>query len=251
MCEKLVDVEEAFQLWRFRHMKTVERIIGHKTGTGGSSGVGFLQARARPRVLPRADRRADGHRPAAEIMTSARPAATGDRAAALGLRTADRGARSRAHRAAFLARARRAARPDLSRQPFARPAARRDGGRRARGARRLVRPAGRRVGRLGGGNGGVPRAARRAHRSAACRLHRAEDERGTGAARGAQYLRSRAARRRHARRVRFARRDPARVRAARAHRRSRSSSRMPTAASPRRTCWPRSRAAPISSSCRR
>ena len=39
MCEKLVDVEESFQLWRFRHMKTVERIIGHKTGTGGSSGV--------------------------------------------------------------------------------------------------------------------------------------------------------------------------------------------------------------------
>jgi tryptophan 2,3-dioxygenase len=43
MCEKLVDVEEAFQLWRFRHMKTVERIIGHKTGTGGSSGVAFLR----------------------------------------------------------------------------------------------------------------------------------------------------------------------------------------------------------------
>jgi tryptophan 2,3-dioxygenase len=43
MCEKLVDVEEAFQLWRFRHMKTVERIIGHKPGTGGSSGVAFLK----------------------------------------------------------------------------------------------------------------------------------------------------------------------------------------------------------------
>ena len=43
MCEKLVDVEEAFQLWRFRHMKTVERIIGYKPGTGGSSGVGFLR----------------------------------------------------------------------------------------------------------------------------------------------------------------------------------------------------------------
>lgn len=43
MCEKLVDVEEAFQLWRFRHMKTVERIIGHKPGTGGSSGVAFLR----------------------------------------------------------------------------------------------------------------------------------------------------------------------------------------------------------------
>ena len=43
MCEKLVDIEESFQLWRFRHMKTVERIIGHKTGTGGSSGVSFLK----------------------------------------------------------------------------------------------------------------------------------------------------------------------------------------------------------------
>ena len=43
MCEKLVDVEEYFQLWRFRHMKTVERIIGFRGGTGGSSGVGFLR----------------------------------------------------------------------------------------------------------------------------------------------------------------------------------------------------------------
>jgi tryptophan 2,3-dioxygenase len=42
-CEELVDVEEGFQLWRFRHLKTVERIIGHKRGTGGSSGVGFLR----------------------------------------------------------------------------------------------------------------------------------------------------------------------------------------------------------------
>ena len=43
MCEQLVDVEESFQLWRFRHMKTVERIIGFKQGSGGSSGVSFLQ----------------------------------------------------------------------------------------------------------------------------------------------------------------------------------------------------------------
>ncbi|WP_447969091.1 tryptophan 2,3-dioxygenase [Nitrospira sp. M1] len=43
MCEKLVDVEENFQLWRFRHLKTVERIIGFKRGTGGSSGVKFLK----------------------------------------------------------------------------------------------------------------------------------------------------------------------------------------------------------------
>jgi tryptophan 2,3-dioxygenase len=43
MCEKLVDVDEQFSLWRFRHMKTVERIIGFKRGTGGSSGVPFLK----------------------------------------------------------------------------------------------------------------------------------------------------------------------------------------------------------------
>ena len=43
MCVKLVDVEEYFQLWRFRHLKTVERIIGFRRGTGGSSGVGFLR----------------------------------------------------------------------------------------------------------------------------------------------------------------------------------------------------------------
>jgi len=41
--EKLVDIEDWFQQWRFRHMKTVERIIGHKKGTGGSSGVGYLK----------------------------------------------------------------------------------------------------------------------------------------------------------------------------------------------------------------
>jgi len=43
LSEQLVDVEEGFQLWRFRHMKTVERIIGYKRGTGGSSGVAFLK----------------------------------------------------------------------------------------------------------------------------------------------------------------------------------------------------------------
>jgi len=41
--EELVDVEDQFQQWRFRHMKTVERIIGFKQGTGGSSGVKFLR----------------------------------------------------------------------------------------------------------------------------------------------------------------------------------------------------------------
>ena len=43
LCEQLVDVETNFQLWRFRHMKTVERIIGYRRGTGGSSGVAFLR----------------------------------------------------------------------------------------------------------------------------------------------------------------------------------------------------------------
>jgi tryptophan 2,3-dioxygenase len=42
-CEELVDLEENMQFWRFRHLKTVERTIGFKTGTGGSSGVGFLR----------------------------------------------------------------------------------------------------------------------------------------------------------------------------------------------------------------
>jgi tryptophan 2,3-dioxygenase len=43
-CEELVDLEENFQLWRFRHLKTVERTIGTARGTGGSSGVNFLRA---------------------------------------------------------------------------------------------------------------------------------------------------------------------------------------------------------------
>jgi len=42
-CEELVDLEDNMQLWRFRHLKVVERTIGHKRGTGGSSGVDFLR----------------------------------------------------------------------------------------------------------------------------------------------------------------------------------------------------------------
>lgn len=42
-CEELVDLEDDFQTWRFRHLRTVQRTIGFKTGTGGSSGVGFLK----------------------------------------------------------------------------------------------------------------------------------------------------------------------------------------------------------------
>ncbi|WZY01417.1 tryptophan 2,3-dioxygenase [Bacillus sp. FSL W7-1360] len=44
LAEKLIDLEDWHQQWRFRHMKTVERIIGMKKGTGGSSGVGYLKA---------------------------------------------------------------------------------------------------------------------------------------------------------------------------------------------------------------
>jgi len=43
LAEKLVDIEDAFQQWRFKHMYTVQRIIGQKQGTGGSSGVAFLK----------------------------------------------------------------------------------------------------------------------------------------------------------------------------------------------------------------
>lgn len=52
MCEKLVDLEENFQLWRFRHMKTVERVIGYKQGTGGSSGVAFLRRALDIKLFP-------------------------------------------------------------------------------------------------------------------------------------------------------------------------------------------------------
>ena len=43
MCEKLIDVDEQFSLWRFRHMKVVQRVIGMKRGTGGTSGVSYLK----------------------------------------------------------------------------------------------------------------------------------------------------------------------------------------------------------------
>ncbi|MFC4617585.1 tryptophan 2,3-dioxygenase [Camelliibacillus cellulosilyticus] len=52
LAEKLVDIEDWFQQWRFRHMKTVERIIGHKIGTGGSSGVSYLKKVLDHRFFP-------------------------------------------------------------------------------------------------------------------------------------------------------------------------------------------------------
>lgn len=42
ICERLVDIDEGIQEWRYRHVKMVERTIGHKIGTGGSSGVEYL-----------------------------------------------------------------------------------------------------------------------------------------------------------------------------------------------------------------
>ena len=41
--EELVDLEDAFRLWRFRHLTTVQRVIGVKRGTGGTSGVDYLR----------------------------------------------------------------------------------------------------------------------------------------------------------------------------------------------------------------
>ncbi|WP_409253471.1 tryptophan 2,3-dioxygenase [Bacillus sp. SCS-153A] len=52
LAEKLIDIEDWLQQWRFRHMKTVERIIGHKKGTGGSSGVGYLKKVLDHRFFP-------------------------------------------------------------------------------------------------------------------------------------------------------------------------------------------------------
>ncbi len=52
MCEALMDVANNFQFWRFHHMKTVERIIGHKPGTGGSSGVPFLKKALEAEFFP-------------------------------------------------------------------------------------------------------------------------------------------------------------------------------------------------------
>jgi len=52
LAEKLVDLDHKFQLWRFSHMKTVERIIGYKRGTGGTSGVGYLTKALELRFFP-------------------------------------------------------------------------------------------------------------------------------------------------------------------------------------------------------
>ena len=52
LAETLIDIEDWFQQWRFRHMKTVERIIGHRRGTGGTAGVGYLRKALEIRFFP-------------------------------------------------------------------------------------------------------------------------------------------------------------------------------------------------------
>ena len=43
LAEKFIDLEDSFRQWRFRHVTTVERIIGFQPGTGGTEGVGYLR----------------------------------------------------------------------------------------------------------------------------------------------------------------------------------------------------------------
>jgi tryptophan 2,3-dioxygenase len=52
LAEKLVDLEDNFRQWRFRHVTTVERVIGHKTGTGGTAGVSYLRKMLEVRLFP-------------------------------------------------------------------------------------------------------------------------------------------------------------------------------------------------------
>jgi tryptophan 2,3-dioxygenase len=52
LAEELVDLEDWFRQWRFRHLTTVERIIGHKTGTGGTAGVSYLRRAIDVRCFP-------------------------------------------------------------------------------------------------------------------------------------------------------------------------------------------------------
>ena len=52
LAEKLVDLDDALTAWRQKHVLTVERIIGRKRGTGGTEGVGYLEATLRKRCFP-------------------------------------------------------------------------------------------------------------------------------------------------------------------------------------------------------
>ncbi|MBA4161085.1 MAG: tryptophan 2,3-dioxygenase [Novosphingobium sp.] len=52
LAEKLVDIDDAMAAWRHRHVQTVERVIGAKTGTGGTAGVAYLQSTLGKRAFP-------------------------------------------------------------------------------------------------------------------------------------------------------------------------------------------------------
>ena len=52
LAEKLVDLEDAFRQWRFRHATTVERVIGLKRGTGGTSGAAYLKRAVEVELFP-------------------------------------------------------------------------------------------------------------------------------------------------------------------------------------------------------
>jgi tryptophan 2,3-dioxygenase len=52
LCERLVDLDEGFQEWRYRHVKMVERTIGTKSGTGGSSGAQYLRSTLGRNLFP-------------------------------------------------------------------------------------------------------------------------------------------------------------------------------------------------------
>ncbi len=85
LAEQLVDLDYRFQLWRFQHMKTVERIIGYKPGTGGTAGVSYLAkalaAQAVPRTLGSANfdvtRIAAGSGPSVTALVPTKPSLRG------------------------------------------------------------------------------------------------------------------------------------------------------------------------------
>jgi tryptophan 2,3-dioxygenase len=52
VCERLVDLDEGVQEWRYRHVKMVERTIGVKPGTGGSQGAPYLRTTLTPPLFP-------------------------------------------------------------------------------------------------------------------------------------------------------------------------------------------------------
>jgi len=52
VCERMVDIDEGVQEWRYRHVKMVERTIGRKSGTGGSAGVDYLASTIGRQAFP-------------------------------------------------------------------------------------------------------------------------------------------------------------------------------------------------------